>query len=55
MMRWLPSEAGNTVSSTVGAPDNGHAFAGWGELYVIGGYVVVLLVVASLLFARRDA
>lgn len=54
MLRWLPSSAGDAVSQTV---YNGptHLFNGWGEMSVLGAYVVVLLLAGLMLFKTRDA
>lgn len=54
MQRWLPSSAGNSISTTVGSP-GAHLFSGWGEMAVFGAYVVILLCVGGLLFKKRDA
>ena len=52
--RWLPSSAGDAISTTVGAP-NHYLFAGWGEMIVLAAYVAILLVVGAGLFRTRDA
>jgi ABC-type transport system involved in multi-copper enzyme maturation permease subunit len=52
--RWLPSSAGDAISTTVGAP-NHYLFAGWGEMIVLVAYVAILLVVGASLFRTRDA
>jgi len=54
--RWLPGGAAvNNVTATKSASLDPHLFSAWGELAVLGGYVVVLLVIGALLFSRRDA
>jgi len=52
--RWLPSSAGDAISSTVGTVDS-HLFSGWGEMVVFAVYVAILLVVGLGLFQTRDA
>jgi ABC-2 type transport system permease protein len=54
MQRWLPSSAGNSISTTVGSP-GAHLFSAWGEMAVLGAYVVILLCVGGFLFRKRDA
>jgi ABC-2 type transport system permease protein len=54
--RWLPGGvAVNNVTATKTASLDPHLFSAWGELAVLGGYAVVLLVIGALLFSRRDA
>jgi ABC-2 type transport system permease protein len=54
MQRWLPSSAGDSISTTVGSP-GAHLFSGWGEMAVLGAYVVILLCIGGFLFRKRDA
>ncbi len=55
-MRWLPGGAAvNNVAATKSASLDPHLFSAWGEIAVLGGYAVVLLVIGALLFSRRDA
>jgi ABC-2 type transport system permease protein len=51
--RWLPTSAGNAISTTVGTND--HMFSAWGEMAVLGVYVVVILIAGAMLFRTRDA
>ena len=53
VLRWLPSSAGNAISTTVGHPD--HVFSGWGEIIVFAAYVAVLLLMGGWMFRTRDA
>jgi ABC-2 type transport system permease protein len=52
--RWLPSSAGNSVTTTVYSGPT-HLFNGWGELIVLAAYVAVLLIAGATLFRNRDA
>jgi ABC-2 type transport system permease protein len=52
--RWLPSSAGNSISTTVGSA-GAHLFSAWGEMAVLGAYVVILLGIGGYLFRTRDA
>jgi ABC-type transport system involved in multi-copper enzyme maturation permease subunit len=53
IVRWLPTSAGNAISTTVGTTD--HMFSAWGEMAVMGVYVVVILIAGATLFRTRDA
>jgi ABC-2 type transport system permease protein len=54
--RWLPGGATiGAITGTGAAQQNAQMFSAWGELAVLGGYAVVLVVVGAVLFARRDA
>lgn len=52
--RWLPSSAGSAISTTVGS-QGAHLFTGWGEIYVLCAYVIILLCVGGYMFKKRDA
>jgi len=52
--RWLPSSAGNTISTTVGTPDH-YLFSAWGEMIVFAAYVAVLILLGATWFRTRDA
>jgi ABC-type transport system involved in multi-copper enzyme maturation permease subunit len=52
--RWLPSSAGQALSTTIGQPDQ-HLFAPWGQFAVFAAYTVALLVAGAVLFRTRDA
>jgi ABC-2 type transport system permease protein len=54
VMRWLPSSAGDALSTTVGQPDS-HLFAPWGQYAVFAAYTLALLVAGAVLFRTRDA
>ena len=54
ILRWLPSSAGSAISTTVGS-QGAHLFAGWGEIFVLCAYVIVLLAIGGFLFKTRDA
>ncbi len=53
--RWLPSQVGTAISTTVPGPDSHYLFSAWGEMLVFGVYVAILLVIAGSLFRTRDA
>jgi ABC-2 type transport system permease protein len=53
ILRWLPTSAGNAISTTVGTTD--HMFSAWGEMAVLGVYVVIVLFAGAMLFRTRDA
>jgi ABC-2 type transport system permease protein len=53
IVRWLPTSAGNAISTTVGTND--HMFSAWGEMAVLGVYVVAILIAGAMLFRTRDA
>jgi ABC-2 type transport system permease protein len=53
IVRWLPTSAGNAISTTVGTNDD--MFSAWGEMAVIGAYVVVVMIIGVMLFRTRDA
>jgi ABC-2 type transport system permease protein len=52
IIRWLPTSAGNAISTTVGT--NAHMFPAWGEMAVLGVYVVAVLVAGAMLLRSRD-
>ena len=52
--RWLPSSAGQAISTTVG-PADPHLFSAWGEFAVFAAYTAILLIAGAVLFKRRDA
>ncbi|MBV9383407.1 MAG: ABC transporter permease [Streptosporangiaceae bacterium] len=52
--RWLPSSAGEALSTTVGPPPE-HLFSPWGQFAVLGAYTAVLLIAGGILFRKRDA
>jgi len=52
--RWLPSSAGQAISTTVG-PADPHLFSAWGEFAVFAVYTAILLIVGAVVFKRRDA
>ena len=52
--RWLPSSAGQAISTTVG-PADPHLFSVWGEFAVFAVYTAILLIVGAVVFKRRDA
>jgi len=52
--RWLPSSAGQAISTTVGPADL-HLFSAWGEFAVFAVYTAILLIVGAVVFKRRDA
>jgi ABC-2 type transport system permease protein len=54
LQRWVPSSAGESVTTTVYSGPS-HVFNGWGELFVLAAYVVVLLVAGAFIFGSRDA
>jgi ABC-2 type transport system permease protein len=53
IVRWLPTSAGNAISTTVGT--TAHTFSPWAELAVFAVYVVVVLAAGATLFRTRDA
>lgn len=53
IVRWLPTSAGDAISTTVGT--NAHMFSAWGEMIVLAVYVVVVLIAGMTLFRTRDA
>jgi ABC-2 type transport system permease protein len=53
ILRWLPTSAGDAISTTVGT--NAHMFSPWGEMAVLGVYVVAVLIAGVMLFRTRDA
>ncbi|HEY1622428.1 MAG TPA: ABC transporter permease subunit [Streptosporangiaceae bacterium] len=53
IVRWLPTSAGDAISTTVGTND--HMFSAWGEMAVLGVYVVIVLIAGATLFRTRDA
>jgi ABC-2 type transport system permease protein len=53
LLRWLPTSAGNAISTTVGG--NAHMFSPWGEMAVLGVYVAIVLAAGAVLFRTRDA
>jgi ABC-2 type transport system permease protein len=52
--RWLPSAAGEALSTTVG-PQPQHLFSPWGQFAVLCVYTAVLLIIGGALFRKRDA
>jgi ABC-type transport system involved in multi-copper enzyme maturation permease subunit len=53
--RWLPGgDVVNSITNTQGNVSP-HLFSAWGEFAVFGAYTAVLLVLAALLFRKRDA
>jgi hypothetical protein len=54
IQRWLPSSAGDALSTTIGAPDV-HLFSAWGQYAVFAAYTLALLVAGAALFRTRDA
>ncbi|HLH59360.1 MAG TPA: ABC transporter permease subunit [Streptosporangiaceae bacterium] len=54
LVRWLPSSAGDAITSTVSG-SHPHMFSPWGEFLVLGIYTVVVLVAGFILFRNRDA
>jgi ABC-type transport system involved in multi-copper enzyme maturation permease subunit len=54
IVRWLPSSAGQAISTTVG-PQDAHLFSPWGQFTVFAVYTAILLIVGGILFRRRDA
>jgi ABC-2 type transport system permease protein len=53
IVRWLPTSAGNAISTTVGTND--HMFSAWGEMAILGVYIVAILIGGAMLFRTRDA
>ena len=54
VVRWLPSSAGDAITSTV-AGAHPHMFSPWGEFAVLGAYTVAFLIAGFILFRKRDA
>jgi ABC-2 type transport system permease protein len=54
IQRWLPSSAGSAISTTVGS-QGAHLFGGWGEIFVLCAYVIILLGIGGFMFKTRDA
>src|ERR1039457_630362 len=54
VVRWLPSSAGDAITSTVSGA-HPHMFSPWGELAVLGAYTVAALIAGFILFRKRDA
>ncbi len=54
IVRWLPSSAGDAITSTV-AGSHPHMFSAWGEFLVLGIYTAVVLLAGFILFRNRDA
>jgi ABC-type transport system involved in multi-copper enzyme maturation permease subunit len=54
VVRWLPSSAGQALSTTVGQPD-AHLFSPWAQFAVFAAYTAALLVAGAVLFRTRDA
>jgi ABC-type transport system involved in multi-copper enzyme maturation permease subunit len=54
IVRWLPSSAGDSITSTVsGAHPN--MFSPWGQFAVLAAYAVAALIAGAVLFRKRDA
>jgi ABC-2 type transport system permease protein len=54
MTRWLPTSAGQALSTTIGPPD-AHLFGPWSQYAVLAAYTLALLVAGAVLFRTRDA
>jgi len=54
IVRWLPSSAGEVLTTTVGQAPPYH-FAAWGQFAVTAAYAVAALVAGGILFSKRDA
>jgi ABC-type transport system involved in multi-copper enzyme maturation permease subunit len=54
VVRWLPSSAGDAITSTV-AGAHPHMFSPWGEFAVLGAYTAAALIAGFILFRKRDA
>src|SRR5215471_9317790 len=54
IVRWLPSSAGEVLTTTVGAPPPYH-FAPWGQFAVTAVWAVAAVVAGAILFRKRDA
>src|SRR5215472_9637893 len=54
IIRWLPSSAGEVLTTTVGAPPPYH-FAPWGQFAVTAAWAVAAVVAGAILFRKRDA
>jgi ABC-2 type transport system permease protein len=52
--RWLPSAAGEALSTTVAQPD-AHLFGAWTQFSVFAAYTAAMLVAGAVLFRTRDA
>jgi ABC-2 type transport system permease protein len=52
--RWLPSAAGQALSTTIGPPDP-HLFGPWAQFSVFAAYTAAVLVAGAVLFRTRDA
>jgi len=53
IVRWLPTSAGDAISTTVGG--NAHMFSPWDEMILLVVYVAVILIAGATLFRTRDA
>jgi len=54
--RWLPGgDVVNAITGTQNVNNNPHLFSAWGEFAVFGAYTVILLVLGTVLFRKRDA
>lgn len=54
VVHWLPSSAGDALTTTVGSLDS-TLFAPWSQFAVTAAYAAVLLAVGAMLFRKRDA
>lgn len=54
IIRWLPSSAGEVLTTTVGTLPP-HHFAPWGQFGVTVAYAVAALAIGAFLFRKRDA
>jgi ABC-type transport system involved in multi-copper enzyme maturation permease subunit len=54
--KWLPGgDIVGAITATTTGQQGVELFSAWGELAVLGGYAVVLVLVGAVLFHRRDA
>jgi ABC-type transport system involved in multi-copper enzyme maturation permease subunit len=54
IVRWLPSSAGNVLTTTVGSPPP-HYFSPWGQFAVTAAYAAAVLIIGAVLLRKRDA
>ena len=54
IVRWLPSSAGEVLTTTVGSPPP-HYFSPWGQFGVTAAYAAAALIIGFIVLRKRDA